>query len=263
MTIGTSAAYAGGMGLLYGTWYRDYPQGTFHLFNDREEWLMMDKVGHAGSAYVLSHWAGGLVSWSGVQTKKAAWTGAGLGMLFLTTVEVFDGFSAAWGFSVTDMVANTAGAGLYLGQQVGWGEQRIQFKFSYSRDPLASARPSVFGESLAENVLKDYNGQTYWLSFNMKSLSRFDRLPAWLNVAAGYGAGGMLTAVDGEKVDGISDPGDRYRQFYLSPDIDWTRIPVRKPWQKTVLSILGCIKLPAPAIEWRGDGKVIWHGLYF
>lgn len=261
--IGTGTAYAGGMGLLYGAWYRDYAQSGFHFFDDREEWLMMDKVGHAGSAYTLSRWAGEMVAWSGVDRKRAALAGAGMGMLFLSTVEVFDGFSDAWGFSVTDMIANTAGAGLYLGQELGWGEQRIQFKFSYSRDPLAQVRPDVFGSSLAENVLKDYNGQTYWLSFNLKSLGVHQGIPDWLNLAVGYGAGGMLTAVSGESFDGGNDPGGRYRQFYLSPDIDWTRIPVRKPWQKTVLMILGCIKLPAPAMEWRSDGRLVWHGLQF
>ena len=261
--LGTGTAYVGGMSLLYGTWYKDYPQSRFHFFNDREEWLMMDKIGHAGSAYALSLWAGKLVAWSGVETKRAAWAGAGMGLLFLSTVETFDGFSDAWGFSVTDMIANTVGAGLYLGQELGWGEQRVSFKFSYSQDPLVNERPAVFGSSLAENVLKDYNGQTYWLSFNMKSFGVYNGLPAWLNLAVGYGAGGMLTAVDGETVDGVRDPGSRFRQIYLSPDIDWSRIPVRKPWQRTLLTILGCIKLPAPAIEWRTNGGVVWHGLKF
>src|SRR5690349_20178397 len=52
--IGMGAAYAGGMAILYQQWYKDYPQSSFHLFNDGDEWLQMDKAGHAGSAYYLA-----------------------------------------------------------------------------------------------------------------------------------------------------------------------------------------------------------------
>jgi hypothetical protein len=49
---------------------------------------------------------------------------------------------------------------------------------------------NVLGSSLAEQMLKDYNGQTYWLSVNLHS---FYKNPKWLNLAIGYGANGMLT----------------------------------------------------------------------
>jgi len=52
----------------------------------------------------------------------------------------------------------------------------------------------------------------------MKKESRF---PKWLNVAVGYGAEGMV----GSYYNPSNLPHfDRYRQYYLSLDIDFTRI---------------------------------------
>ena len=34
-------------------WYADYPRSKFHTINDSDEWLQMDKLGHAFSAYQL------------------------------------------------------------------------------------------------------------------------------------------------------------------------------------------------------------------
>jgi hypothetical protein len=49
-------------------------------------------------------------------------------------------------------------------------------------------RPNVLGSSLAEQMLKDYNGQTYWLSVNLHSFYKGSKIPKWLNLAIGYGA---------------------------------------------------------------------------
>ena len=262
--IGLAGSYSIGMSGLYATWYKNYPSSSFHLFNDNNEWLQMDKVGHVGSVYYLSRWTSGLVRWTGVSEKKAALYGTGTAYLFLTTIEVFDGFSAQWGVSPGDIAANTLGAGIYLSQQLVWNEQRITFKFSWHEDPLAKLRPETFGSTLPEKVLKDYNGQTYWLSGNIKSLFGLQKMPAWLNVAVGYGAGGMLTAERDEATpEGRIDTGNRYRQFYLSPDIDWTRIPTRSQTLKTVFKVINFIKIPAPALEYRSNGNWKIHGLYF
>lgn len=259
-----TAGYAAGMTGLYLAWYKDYPSGPFHFFNDNREWLQVDKVGHTGSVYYLSRWSSGIFRWSGLDTEKSAMFGAGTAFLFLATVEVFDGFSAEWGFSAGDMAANTLGAGVFLAQELAWKEQRLSFKFSWQEDPLVKSRPGTFGSSLPEKVLKDYNGQTYWLSANLRAFLPRTRVPAWLNLALGYGAGGMLTAeTSGITTEGKRDAGNRYRQFYLSPDIDWPRIPTRSKALKTIFKCINVIKIPAPALEFRNNGNWKLHGLYF
>jgi hypothetical protein len=42
-------------------------------------------------------------------------------------------------------------------------------------------------------MLKDYNGQTYWLSVNLHIPSPKAQKTQWLNLAIGYGADGMIT----------------------------------------------------------------------
>jgi len=258
----SSGSWLTGMGLLYGLWYRDYPQSSFHFFNDGGEWLQMDKVGHCGSAYFTSLWAASLVKWTGATQRRSALIGGAMSLTFMTTIEVFDGFSSNWGFSKADMLSNLSGTALFLGQEFLWKQQRIVFKYSYHRDQLAGLRPDVFGQGLAENMLKDYNGQTYWLSVNLNSFSNDSRLPSWLNLAAGYGAGGMIYA-DEENGTRGSLKNSRYRQFYLSPDIDWRKIPVRSGALKAVFTLLSFVKIPAPALEYRSNGSWVLHGLYF
>ncbi|MBP6558271.1 MAG: DUF2279 domain-containing protein, partial [Flavobacterium sp.] len=175
-------------------WYADYPRSDFHFINDNAEWLQMDKAGHVFSAYHLGSFGANALKWSGSSRKSQLIYGATLGLAFLTTVEVFDGYSTNWGASVGDMVANVSGTALFVSQELLWNEQRIVPKFSFHTTPYASARPDVLGSSLQEQILKDYNGQTYWLSTNIPSFAKTSKIPKWLNIVIGYGAEGMITS---------------------------------------------------------------------
>ena len=266
--VGTSlgVTYGASMTGLYSLWYKDYPMGNFRLFDDNAEWLQVDKIGHFASAYYLGNWGIDLFRWTGMERKKSIIIGGSTGWIFLTTIEVFDGFSEQWGFSTGDMIANTAGTALSIGQELLWDEQRIKLKFSFHQSDYAQYRPDQLGETYTENLFKDYNGQTYWLSVNLHSfLNRESNFPKWLNVAFGYGAEGMT----GARSNIISlKAGDttvfpRYRQFYISPDIDLTRIPTRNKTLKTIFSIFGFLKVPAPALELTDHGKIKMNWLYF
>lgn len=263
-TIGTAAFYSVSMVGLYQLWYTDYPFEQFHFFNDIDEWLMADKVGHSGSAYYLSRWSSGLFRWTGMKQKHAAWMGAGSAMLFLSTIEIFDGFSAGWGFSAGDFIANTGGASLFLLQELKWKEQRISSKFSYHETKFPKYRPELLGKKWNEKLFKDYNGQTHWLSFNIKSFLKEDsKFPAWLNIAAGYGGEEMISGDEEELLPQIAPDFDRYYQFYISPDIELTKIKTNSPALKTLFEILSFIKFPAPALEINERNKIKFHYLYF
>ena len=150
-------------------WYANYPKSKFHTINDSDEWLQMDKLGHTFSAYQLSRLGAQSFEWAGANKNKQLVYGASLSLGFLTAVEVMDGFSAEWGFSWSDMAANVSGAGLFVGQELLWKEQRIKLKYSFHRTRFAPQRPNKLGNGLNEEFLKDYNGQTYWLSINPHS----------------------------------------------------------------------------------------------
>lgn len=267
VAMGMSAAYAGGMSILYSTWYRDYEQSGFHSFDDSKEWNQMDKLGHTGSSYYLGRWSGNLLKWAGTDPKKAAWIGAGAGFVFQFTIEMLDAYSAKWGYSHSDVIANTAGSLLYLTQELGWKEQRITFKISYSESGLARYRPDALGSSLPERILKDYNGQTYWLSANLNSFfPKSSFFPVWLNLAAGYGADGMLGAISNTGAARYTDRDQdfkRIRQFYIAPDIDLTKIESGSGLINALQEVFGFIKFPAPAVELNSNGKVIFHPVFF
>lgn len=247
-------------------WYSDFPHSDFHFFNDNSSWLQMDKLGHSLTTYQLGRYAYESLLWSGLGDKKSIWIGGGFGLLYMTSIEIMDGYSAEWGFSTGDMFANIGGTALFIAQQAVWNEQRMALKFSYSESEYAQYRPDVLGTGGLESVLKDYNGQTIWLSVNPSSFSSSEaKFLPWLNVAFGYGADGMLGGDSNplENEDANTLPEfNRSRQFYLSLDVDLSRIQTRSHLLKAIFSVVGFIKVPAPTLELtRGD--LTWHWLYF
>ncbi len=244
-------------------WYADYPRSNFHFINDNAEWLQMDKAGHVFSSYHLGSFGANALKWSGASRKSQLIYGSTLGLAFMTTVEVFDGYSANWGASLGDVAANISGTALYVSQELLWKEQRIVPKFSFHTTPYASARPNVLGSSIQEQILKDYNGQTYWLSANIYSFAKHSKIPKWLNVAIGYGAEGMITGNDGFTNTVFLPESKRYRQFYVSLDVDLTKIQSKSHFVRTLLTVFNSIKIPAPTIEIKGSGGSKFHLLYF
>ncbi len=283
----TATLYTGTMIAVNKLWYQEYPRSNFHLFNDMGEWEDMDKIGHTFSAYTESRWVFQGALWTGMNRRKAMWLGAGLGTLFQGSVEILDGFSDEWGFSLGDIAFNTTGCALFVGQELLWQEQRITMKYSahYNNYPntllfsedgnqstsIKTRTDDLYGKSFAQTFLKDYNSQTIWLSANVHSFlkNKDSRFPKWLNVAVGYGAENMFGgfnntwAIDGQIYSTKDSLYPRYRQFYLSLDIDLTKIPVRHHFLRTVVFVLNSIKIPAPTLEYNTNGQLKFHGIYF
>ncbi len=248
--VATGVAISAG---LYFLWYRKHPRSHFHFFNDNAEWLQMDKVGHATTAYNIGAIQYDLMRWCGVKNDVSVAVGGLTAIGYMSIVEIFDGFSSKWGFSKGDMVANIFGAALFAGQQLGWNQQRISLKWSFHGSPYAKYYPAELGSGFLSRMLKDYNGQTYWLSVNVASfLPVSSDFPYWLNLNAGYGARGMIGA--------NSNPGSlngkpipefpRYRSFYFAPDADLYRIPTQSGLYNGAAYLTRFSKVPSPALEW-------------
>ncbi len=253
------------IGLNY-LWYKKFPHSKFHYFNDNDEWLNVDKVGHATTAYNIAAIQNDIMRWGGIRSGTAALIGTLTGLGFMSMIEIMDGHSEKWGFSKGDMLANIAGCVLFEGQQLLWHEQRISLKYSYHGTIFPQYYPAELGSNLPQRMLKDYNGQSYWLSFNIASfLPASSHFPQWLNVSAGYGAEGMVGAVRNPKeVDGRPVPEfKRYRQFYLSFDTDLYRIDGLSPLASSLLELNRTIKTPAPALEWNEVHGLVFHPFYY
>jgi hypothetical protein len=262
----SGVAYTAGMMGLYQVWYKDYPQSSFHFFNDNSEWQMQDKLGHIGSAYYISNWTGQLYQYAGYDQKKAALLGALTGFGFQFTIEMFDGYSSQWGFSPGDLAANTIGSSMYYLQAVAWNEQRIKYKISYHATEFPKYNPSLLGDDKIQRVFKDYNGQTLWISFNLKDLIfQHKQFPSWLNMAVGYNASGMTGANTNRLTyNGNAIPQfERVHYFILSPDIDITKIKSRYKAFNVLKETFGFLKFPMPAIRLKNNGKINGEVLYF
>ena len=280
-----SVTYSGFSYGLYTAWYQDFDQSGFHFFNDWGEWNNMDKAGHIYTAYFQGVLCYKGAKWTGLNDKQSILTGIICGSLFQTTIEVMDGFSTEWGFSLSDFTSNAVGIGAFAWQQSNWGEQKFIFKESSTgqarpdfrissvdgttMSTLRSRGNDLFGTSLLERYLKDYNNQTYWLSANVHSLlPEGNTWPSWLNIAVGYGSenlyGGFKNSweSEGSRFD-ITDQFPRYRQYYISLDVDLNRIKTDNHFLKSILSVLNIIKVPAPALEITSTGEVIFHFLHF
>jgi len=274
--------------LLNQVWYSQSERDKFHFFNDWDRWEQVDKAGHMFTAYNMAGWVFDGARWTGMKRRSSMWTAAGVSFMLQGTLEMLDAHSKKWGFSVPDVAFNTLGIGLFVGQELAWKEQRIVMKVSstipsYSTDLIYDTNGgnpisfqdrahNLYGEKFPETFLKDYNGQTNWLSFNIHSFmkKKNTRLPRWLNVAVGYGAQNMFAGqrYKWETDDGVFFQRDpeilpRYRQFYLSLDIDLKRIKTKSRFLKTAFSVLNFIKIPAPTLELNTQGGVRFLPFYF
>lgn len=266
VAITAGVGYVGSMSALYGLWYSDYESTSFTFFDDSDEWLGMDKAGHALTSYQISRYGYGILRWTGLEERKSMWWSSGVSLLFLTNVEVFDAYSKGWGFSWGDFAANVSGAGLFVGQELLWKEQRMMLKFSYSESGLATYRPELLGSSSLEKIFKDYNGQTVWLSVSPASFMNENTvLPEWFCFSFGYGAQNMLGGSfnpEFNEADELLPVLDPYRQFYLSFDVDLTKIKTNSRFLRTLFSTFAILKVPAPTVEFS-NGNARWHWLYF
>jgi uncharacterized protein YfiM (DUF2279 family) len=263
LIIGESITYATMMTGAYFLWYKNSLSGEFNFFDDSKEWLLMDKFGHFSSGYVVASASAKAYEWTGIPKWKSDRIGTLQSILFLTSLEVFDGFSSGYGFSWADMGFNILGAGTYFINQRFGEKIHIQPKFSFGRSEMANYRPSLLGENGVQQIVKDYNGQTYWFSFRLKKLELNikENLFSPFNISFGYGAQGMTGGHENVSINeqGLAVPDfQRFRQYYLSFDIDLRQIPCKNRVLKKVLSTLNVLKFPFPALE-LSRGKVFMN----
>ena len=233
-------------------WYDDFQKTKLHSFNDSKNWLQMDKVGHAYASYHFSEIASKMHRWSGMQTKRSAIIGSSIGWAYQFSIELLDGKSSGWGFSWSDITANTLGCLLFVGQEIAFEKQMVKLKFSYFPSKYAKFRPEVLGSTFSEQLLKDYNAQTYWLSFSPFQFKKESKLK-WFSLALGYSVDEKL--IGDQEYFMSSDMQNIFRskrELVLSLDIDVRELPIKKKWLKTILSPFNSIKIPFPSLIWNG-----------
>lgn len=250
-----SSSAVGSLVALNQVWYAPYSTEEFHLFNDSKQWMQMDKFGHAFTGYLITNELNRLHYWAA--GKRQPWVGAVYAMSYLSTLEIMDGFSSGWGFSGADMLANGLGVSLAFSQDFFFKRQIIIPKFSFSRTSYAAVRPEILGSTYTEQLLKDYNGQTYWVSLPVATFLKLPKRFHWICISLGYGCDAKLV--------GSQDTWNGFnarRQVYLSLDIDCANLAPKHPKLNKVLTHLNWIKVPFPSLEFSTD-KTRFHWISF
>lgn len=227
----------------------------------------MDKAGHIYASFHQSRIATRLLQWSGVKKQKSVWYGGLSGFVLQLPIEIMDGFADQYGASTGDILANFTGSAFVLGQNLLWNEIRIMPGFSFHRTRYAKQRPAMLGQGLHEELIKDYNGQTYWLHFNMQRFIQSGPIPEWLDISLGYSATGMVGGKDNiwKNKDGkLYDKSDisRRRQYFLSLNIRFSAIESKSKLLNSLFYLLDGFKLPFPAVGFE-QKHIQFYPLYF
>lgn len=255
----------GGITYLSKQWYSDKKRVPFHFYNDLRGWNQVDKFGHFYASYIESDIGYSLMKKFNFSEKKALYLGGFQGLILETPIEIFDAYYDGWGFSLSDMVANAAGSLFFIFQQKIFKEQIIKPKLSFSRSKYARIANGYLGKNnIISEFLYDYNGYTFWFSISPRSIFPRSKIPKWVNISFGYGSDGMIGEFKNlSSYKGIEIPNfERFRQFYLSLDVDFSKIKTNSKFMKGVFTTLSYIKIPLPTLE-ISQKKIKGHFIYF
>lgn len=253
------ALYFATLGGLLAAWYVNNGVVAFHWFDDGAEWLGMDKLGHAFTTFWVCQAAFVLIRQHvATQLLAARWAGI-IAWVLISSYESFDGLSPAYGASPYDMLANAVGATTAAIQLAKYADVLIFPRLSFMPTAWAAFRPNVLGSTFSEQLLKDYNGQTYWLNLNPHYLLGWGHWPRWLAITVGYGAEGM---VYGRVAQCHQHGYDPLQQFYITLAIDpsWL-IESNHRWVRRAGRTLRYVQIPLPGMlfqtaPWLADQLV-------
>jgi hypothetical protein len=217
-----NAALIGGIGLtvgIYGanSWWKDGVSGSFRAVD--EGWFGKnsyaggaDKAGHAFFTYtgarLLSRGFEALGNDPGRSLRLGVWTSLGV----MTGVEVVDGFSKRFRFSVEDAVANAAGAVFaVLEEKDPRLDALLDFRLLYRRSDDARR----VGEA---DPIADYSGQMFLLALKADGVPRLREVPLlrYLELQVGYNTRGY------EPNDGVKI--DPHRRIYGGVGVNLSRL---------------------------------------
>jgi hypothetical protein len=225
--------------------------GSFHVVNDWDYALWLDKIGHAYGTTLISHFFSAGFQAANLNQELSTWLGALGGLSMQLYVEIQDGFAPIdktsgepkWGFSPGDAVADLLGAGYFVARYYYPYLNNFQMRVSYypSDAMLDGRKPD-------HNISDDYDGQKMWLAFRMENLlpkSWAKYWPDFLMLSAGYGVTGI----------GDYDCGKKTQpSYYLAFDIDASRIPIYGEFAEFIKNTFNYFHFPLPGIKFSEQG---------
>ncbi|MGE3800870.1 MAG: DUF2279 domain-containing protein [Candidatus Kapaibacterium sp.] len=231
--------------ILNNLWWKG-EQSPFH-FTWRDDWvyaLGADKLGHFYTPYVGTDIYRQAFEWGGMSQRGSLHWGAALASGYTTYIEVRDGFSEEWGFSLWDFIANNLGVGWRVAEYYEPWLQNIRWKVSF--DPSDAYKSGAYSA-----IIDDYESTYHWGSLNVNEMlpQEWQRWwPDWINIAVGHSVKGVR-AYD----------GSGNHELYLSLDWNTEGLPGDGSFWNWLKRIANYYHLPAPAV--RIAPNVVWYGL--
>lgn len=211
----TRALMWGGAGAvaLYGatTWWRAGVSGRFRASN--EGWFAQstyaggaDKLGHLYSAYLGTRLLTLGYQWAGNDRQHSGNLAAATTLGTLMAVELMDGFSKQYRFSLQDALMNTAGVGFgVLMERYPALDKLIAFRLRYWPSQGATFDP-----------VDNYSGQTYLFVLKAAGIPALQHTVVlrYLELAVGYGSRGYESR----------NPADHSRHVYVGLSLNLSQI---------------------------------------
>jgi len=199
----------------------------------KEDWcdaLQADKFGHFFASYVLADYYQNLLLWANFDTAKAKCISFFATSIYeIIFVELTDGFTTKWGFSISDVLCDLLGSYFATYSSLN---KRIEFKISYT--PSKSSwlnyitKGSLKDALYRKQITTDYDGMTFWIIYNKNWI---------INPAIGYSIENVYKA-------------NAYREFFLSFDFNLIKIiPTKSKELFLIKKFLNYFHLPSPALQ--------------
>jgi len=195
-------------------WWRGGFGGGFDT--EREGWFGsdtefggVDKLGHAYANYVGVRLLTPVFEELGNNRRESISLATWSTLAIYTAVEVLDGFSRKYHFSIEDAIANVAGVALGRATESNRRLDEIfDFRLYYRRSPYAGGW----------DPLGDYSGQRYLLVVKADAFApmREHAVLRYLEAAVGYGARGFDAGPD--------TVVDRRRELYFGVSLNLSRV---------------------------------------
>jgi VanZ family protein len=253
-TIAIGAAYTGLFLVLQAQMSSSWWQrtGSFNIQEDGDYAQYVDKAGHFFTGFTMSTIMGDALMESGFSYETSTWLGAALGLAYMTTVEIQDGYATTWGFSPSDQIANTAGAVFYAARNLVPDLQNVTPRWSYVPGRLVGERMTT---ERPLTIFDDYNSTIFWLNFNVENMLPrpwAEYWPDWMTLSVGYGCRDY--EVRSSLPDGPMLPV-RSRAM-IGIDYDWLKILPESRFGvlNYVRQALNYIRLPGPTLEFSDAG---------
>ena len=221
-------------------WWKD-SRGPFHFEDDWGYAANIDKVGHLVGGYYVSYFTGEGLMLCGFNWRDATIYGALFGFVYETIVEIEDGYSARWGFSFSDLIADVLGRAFYIGQYYYPFLQNFTFKYMYHSKTMWSDLRDSPGL-----LLSNHDANSFWIATNVYNILPRNFRKFWfsgINLTFGF----QIEGIDGVRHEAY---GPIKRHYLIGLEYDLMQLSNDKygGWN-WILQNLNFLKQPGPIID--------------